>query len=307
MRVIRTALLLGLATSLASAQLLQWFLEAMKELDSTPGVEAEVDSEPGPTTCPCGLTNKKTRIVGGEETGTNEYPFMLSLVYSSNGEHFCGATLISETHAITAAHCTRGAGSRPLSVIAGLHHRRRVSPMTQQVRVRRIIEHENYIQNMLIVLNDIAILELASPIRFNSVVSPVCMPKERINLENKMVKIIGWGKQGANRGAAMTLQQITVRVHTFKECKAIFGFRYMSDENKPTLMCANSPGKTACMGDSGGPALYLDPEMNRYVLIGLVSYGEGQCTGRMPTVQTDVTGYTDWINSVVRRPLCHKL
>ncbi len=47
--------------------------------------------------------NVITRIIAGTETGIHEYPWMVSL--QLGGNHFCGATLISEDWILTAAHC----------------------------------------------------------------------------------------------------------------------------------------------------------------------------------------------------------
>lgn len=47
-----------------------------------------------------------SRIVGGESTSIEEYPYQAAL------EHFslyaCGAVVISEYYVLTAAHCTEG-------------------------------------------------------------------------------------------------------------------------------------------------------------------------------------------------------
>lgn len=46
------------------------------------------------------------RIVGGEPTTIEKYPYQASLRYQST--HRCGAVIISENYALTAAHCTDG-------------------------------------------------------------------------------------------------------------------------------------------------------------------------------------------------------
>lgn len=46
------------------------------------------------------------RIVGGEATFIEEYPYQASLQYYSS--HRCGAVIISEEFLVTAAHCTDG-------------------------------------------------------------------------------------------------------------------------------------------------------------------------------------------------------
>lgn len=54
----------------------------------------------------CGLTNKYNRIVGGQETQVNEYPWMTLLKYGT--KFYCGAALINDRYVLTAAHCVQG-------------------------------------------------------------------------------------------------------------------------------------------------------------------------------------------------------
>ena len=46
------------------------------------------------------------KIVGGKESVPNKYPFAAVLTTKSGG-HFCGGTLITRRHVVTAAHCFR--------------------------------------------------------------------------------------------------------------------------------------------------------------------------------------------------------
>lgn len=46
------------------------------------------------------------RIVGGSSADITSYPWQLSLRRS--GSHSCGASIISSTWALTAAHCVEG-------------------------------------------------------------------------------------------------------------------------------------------------------------------------------------------------------
>ena len=49
------------------------------------------------------------RIIGGEAVIIDQYPWVVGLFSSRYDEHpYCGASLISNRHLITAAHCIEG-------------------------------------------------------------------------------------------------------------------------------------------------------------------------------------------------------
>lgn len=55
----------------------------------------------------CGDSNSN-RILGGEETNLNEFPWMALLRYDSPSNEFkCGGSLITNFYVLTAAHCAK--------------------------------------------------------------------------------------------------------------------------------------------------------------------------------------------------------
>lgn len=54
----------------------------------------------------CGVSNRNAKVVGGNITKIHEFPWLAGLSYE--GKFYCGASLVSRRHLITAAHCVEG-------------------------------------------------------------------------------------------------------------------------------------------------------------------------------------------------------
>lgn len=58
--------------------------------------------------------------------------------------------------------------------------------------VRRVIVHRQY--DAATFENDIALLELESPIQFDSHIVPICMPEDDEDFTGRMATVTGWGR-----------------------------------------------------------------------------------------------------------------
>nr|QHB21576.1 venom S1 protease 33 [Platymeris rhadamanthus] len=249
------------------------------------------------TTCPCGWSNKRgSRIVGGKAAQPNEFPFAVGIVDKYTGFLFCGGALITDSHVVTGAHCTwrRRVEKDPIAVALGEHDVTKESKSRVIIDVRRIIEHQNF--HRVTLVNDIAILVLQEKVTFNKFIGPICLPTERKNLDHKYVRIIGWGSINNDGENSPVLKKVNLRVVPLKTCS----YNYAGQVNAAaaTQICTFGRRKGSCQGDSGGPLLWLDKETNRYTLLGLVSFGKN-CASTIPTVNTDVFAYIDWIKRTI--------
>ncbi len=125
---------------------------------------------------PCGCSANSavvTKIVGGQPASSQTWGWAASLRYSSSGSHFCGGSIISNSHILTAAHCTIGLSSASaVRVYVGSIYLYTVG----QVRdVSNIYIHPYYSSSTYD--NDISILKLSSPIDLSQPgVDLVCLP-----------------------------------------------------------------------------------------------------------------------------------
>lgn len=63
----------------------------------------------------------QSRIVGGVNTGVNEFTMMAGLVYQQNPTVFCGGTILSNYFVLSGAHCVVGKAATSLKVLVGDH------------------------------------------------------------------------------------------------------------------------------------------------------------------------------------------
>ncbi|CAG9831457.1 unnamed protein product [Diabrotica balteata] len=140
----------------------------------------------------CGTVALKPKafIAYGQDTTPGEWPWHAA-VYHTKGitlRYICGASLISQTHVLIAAHCV----TKPRAAIAvepesilvyfGKYNLRTFGPETQDRDVSQITIHPNFNSSMF--FNDIAIIKLSRPVEITDYVRPVCLWEDDTNLES---------------------------------------------------------------------------------------------------------------------------
>ncbi|XP_038145884.1 suppressor of tumorigenicity 14 protein homolog [Cyprinodon tularosa] len=247
--------------------------------------------------CDCGKKKLKStvRIVGGQDAEDGEFPWQVSLHVKSYG-HVCGGSLISPKWVVTAAHCVQDDGSirfsRPETweVYSGLRDQNRNGDPAVKRTLKRIIPHPYY--NAYTFDNDIALMELNSPVSYSDYIQPICLPSAQHDFDiGKSVWITGWGATREGGSAARILQKAQVRLINQMVCNDL-----MKGQVTSRMFCAGilEGGVDACQGDSGGPLSC--PESNgRLFLAGVVSWGDGCARRNKPGIYTAVTKFRGWI------------
>lgn len=121
-------------------------------------------------TCGCSANSATlTKIVGGQTAGQATWGWAVSLYI---GGSLCGGSIVSASWIITAAHCVYGKSANQITVYAGSNDK---LSGTQIRYVLTINRHQSYGPSTY--LNDIALLELTSPLTMSSsYVSAICLP-----------------------------------------------------------------------------------------------------------------------------------
>ncbi|XP_060644731.1 trypsin alpha-like [Drosophila nasuta] len=219
------------------------------------------------------------RIVGGKDTPIETIPWQVSL--QRLGLYHCGGVTYSKNIIITAAHCVYKESPRIFDVRVGSKSNNGGSV----IKVAKIIVHDRYMHiNNPKIQYDIALLLLSSLLEMGPTVKAIPLA-ESVPHDGAAVLVSGWGRT-ETEPVAKYLKSVYVNIVNREECARA----YNTESTKATI-CATSPWKGACSGDSGGPLTYNGK------LVGIVSFGPVYPCGKpgTPVIYTDVVELRKWI------------
>lgn len=256
--------------------------------------DGTVTTTSAPNTCDCGW-KQQTRIVGGHDTGVNEYPAMAGLINLDTRSYYCGGSILSNRYILTAGHCLYNKEPADMAVLVGDHDLSTGddTPYSALYLSESFTTHPEFSINTL--ANDVAIVKTASEIVFSAFVGPICLPF-RYTTESfvgQTVTALGWGNTEFNELPSDILQEVDLDVVDTDYCATRITDRPVTSNQ----ICTYGDGKDTCQHDSGGPILWMDSSTSRLQLVGIVSYGV-DCASGEPSVNTRVTRYLSWIASV---------
>lgn len=243
-------------------------------------------------------------IVGGSEATPNEFPFVAYLYPASDISTVrCGATLVSSTWVLTAAHCVYGVSTSTYKVALGMHNRGASgNPYMRTSTIKRIVVHPSY--NASTLDNDIALLELTTTMPKSAQIAPGALGfipvSAALYADGANATTVGWGTLAYNGSVATALRKVTVPIVQNSRCDDYYTPAPVSQIITAGMLCAgnfDAGGVDACQGDSGGPLFALQNGVN--TVIGIVSSGEGCAKAHFPGIYVRVSFYATWIRTYV--------
>ncbi|GFT49456.1 enteropeptidase [Nephila pilipes] len=262
--------------------------------------------------CGLGVIEREGRVVNGEEVRPlNKYPWIVPL--NVGNRTVCGGALISRTFILTAAHCIFNA------LNSDFPECREYSPAKecyisekefsiyllgsqrfgQKLEIKRFIPHDRYHHNLII--NDIALIELAQPIKCSTETYPICLPtKEEMYKEDQKLFVAGWGWNTPwGDHSVPTLREGVMQQVSPHNCM----LEGMPKKSVNQFHCAAGTTHSICVGDSGSSTFIKFK--NRFYALGVTSNIQEddfkiQCITSSFSTFTKVLYFSKWINTHVK-------
>lgn len=257
------------------------------------------------------------RIVGGLPAAADEFPFEvgLKIALKNTGDDgpdsLCAGSLIAARWVLTVAHClvTDSIDAEHSVAIIGTTNLETAND-AQRYGFAEYRADPGYLTGSG--GHDVGLIRLDRPAPQRQL--RLLRPDEpQLYAPGVGATAVGWGftEDPADGGtlSPMELRKVDLRIYDDAECANAFGDQAAQlDFN--TELCALSPGKDACNGDSGGPLLVPDPTTGGVALAGAVSFGIGNgdllegdrsCNEGPPGVYSRLGGTTlnDYVRSIV--------
>ncbi|NJK64122.1 MAG: serine protease [Synechococcaceae cyanobacterium SM2_3_1] len=243
--------------------------------------------------CSCGTSPETTvlnpetnLIIGGRPANISSFPWLARLNIDGN---ICSGTLIESDIILTAAHCVEGRDPRNGIAIFGQTDTSEGVLSGQIVKTKEFRVFPEWSRERVNIGGDIALIQLERSIERTT----LPWNDDQTDLSNQSATIVGWGDTQVQPSVQVSLDQLnqgTVTILNDQECINLLGVEFTTNNQ----ICTFNPDTTTCFGDSGGPL--LTSIQGETKTAGIVSWSRGTSCNR-PTVHTEISFFTNWINS----------
>ncbi|GAB1599770.1 mannan-binding lectin serine protease 1-like [Argonauta hians] len=248
--------------------------------------------------------NIEAKIKSGYPAARDSAPWFVLFVSAATKNPFCGGTLVGNKHIVTAAHCInlfKNFNNRNVHVYIGTQNCSGHGGI--RVQMKRWIVHGDF--NQTNYDNDIAIIVLKEVLVFTPKIHPLCLVNNEVIEEDSFYSgvygtVVGCGETTFGYNPyPRHLHEVKLPYVSDYECRKSLAKGHNITKN---MFCAGFYGAyqgDSCKGDSGGPYTMLLPQSERWIFVGIVSWGYNCDRSNSFGVYTNVGRYYDWITSII--------
>lgn len=195
------------------------------------------------------------KLLKGMKSMSNEWPWLASLYHIESQTFFCGGTIISMNHVMTAAHCVQSKGdtycrkANEILAYFGKYNFTYTHERGSEILYpNEILIHPQWDVDCLRYDADIAILYSDEPIRFKSRVSPIRLWNANLE-ENEVGTVVGWDMSEGM--SADGYEEAQVKVIPTLQCYEDYHYFALLSSNRTFCVDGIDDYASPCVGNAG--------------------------------------------------------